>query len=204
MGLVIEGNGLGSNGIDLFSAKTVSIRDCLISRFTNDGVISNPGASINVKMSNSVISENGGDGIAIAPSGSPAVAVMLSGMHVENNGARDLFFSGASSLGGSLRATLAGSTVSGGGSPILVSSSGGNAAVSVSIFGSQITNGLIAVTATGANATVFLSQTTLSGNGAPCSISSNAVISSYGDNYLADNLLPDACTAGAVTTIARK
>ena len=64
-GLSINGACNGIRGINFISGKTLNVEDCVIFRFTNEGILvnlTNSGMALNVR--NSVIRDNAGDGIS--------------------------------------------------------------------------------------------------------------------------------------------
>lgn len=63
-GLSINGACNGIRGINFISGKTLNVEDCVIFRFTNEGILVNlTNSGMNLNVRNSVIRDNTGDGI---------------------------------------------------------------------------------------------------------------------------------------------
>jgi hypothetical protein len=87
-GLSINGACNGIRGINFIQGKTLNVEDCVIFRFTNEGILvnlTNTGSSLNVR--NSVIRDNTGDGIGtITSSASLKVKTTLDNVRLSGNG----------------------------------------------------------------------------------------------------------------------
>jgi hypothetical protein len=81
-GLIIEGAGIGATGI--------AFENCVIRRLTGRGVDFHPNAHSNLTVSNILISDNGGRGIIVAPSGATTVNVVFNRVEVYNNTVADI------------------------------------------------------------------------------------------------------------------
>ena len=87
-GLSINGACNGIRGINFISGKTLNVEDCVIFRFTNEGILMNDptGATINVR--NSVIRDNVGDGIGATSTGGQIKGTLMNSSFTGNgNGA---------------------------------------------------------------------------------------------------------------------
>jgi hypothetical protein len=86
-GLSINGACNGIRGINFISGKELNVEDCVIFRFTQEGILinlTNTGAALNVK--NSVIRDNVGDGISLTTtSASLSVRASLDHVHLTGN-----------------------------------------------------------------------------------------------------------------------
>ena len=67
-GLSINGFCNGIRGINIIQAKTVNIEDCVIFRFAGDGITSTDANGLNLNIRETVIRDNGGDGINVLAS----------------------------------------------------------------------------------------------------------------------------------------
>ena len=69
-GISINGFGNGINGINILSAKTVNVEDCVIFRFnTGNGITANDANGVNLNVRNTVVRDNTLDGINATSSG---------------------------------------------------------------------------------------------------------------------------------------
>ena len=87
-GLSINGACNGIRGINFIEGKTLNVEDCVIFRFTNEGILMNDptGATINVR--NSVIRDNVGDGIGATSTGGQIKGTLMNSSFTGNgNGA---------------------------------------------------------------------------------------------------------------------
>jgi hypothetical protein len=66
--LSINGFCNGIRGINILAAKTVNIEDCVIFRFAGDGITSTDANGLNLNIRETVIRDNGGDGINVLAS----------------------------------------------------------------------------------------------------------------------------------------
>jgi hypothetical protein len=90
--LSIQGAGTGFDGIRFISGKTLHVEDSVIAGFRGNGSNSdgidaalNNAITSNLKVKNTVIKDNSGNGIVAANAGTGAIAVALDGVHSEAN-----------------------------------------------------------------------------------------------------------------------
>ncbi|HEX3439080.1 MAG TPA: hypothetical protein VHT93_01930 [Pseudolabrys sp.] len=69
-GLILEGAGVGAEGIHFTTGKSLSIQNCVIQHFANTGMDIAPTAAMILSVLNTVVSYNVGPGIIISPEGS--------------------------------------------------------------------------------------------------------------------------------------
>jgi hypothetical protein len=190
IGVVLDGTGLtGTTGIQFNSGGSLTIRDSVIRNFADDGILFQPNSSSlsQLFVSNTLISDNGGPGILINPTGSGITNGVLDHVQLENNGTNitndglsvktstqtiNVTFSDSVSANNSL-AGIAAFSLSG----TLI-----NVMVRNSTIANNAGNGLEAL---GANATIRVTRSTITGNGAGWL--SSGVVSSYGDNNIDGN-----------------
>jgi hypothetical protein len=76
-GIQIQGVNSGLVGVKIFTAGVVSIEDCVITQFTQQGVLNSSTSGVKLFVKNTVISQNAGAGLTIA-------AVATSNTELEN------------------------------------------------------------------------------------------------------------------------
>ena len=85
-GLSIEGAGVGLTGIQFNAGKSLTVENCVIRHVTADGIDFLPPGSSRLSVSNSVVADNSGTGIAIVPSGTgTTVTAVFNRIQVNNN-----------------------------------------------------------------------------------------------------------------------
>jgi hypothetical protein len=86
-GISINGACTGIRGMNILQAKTVNVEDCVIFRFTGEGILVNETSDLNLNVRNTVIRDNTGDGIsATTTSGSLRVRGTLDNVRLSGNG----------------------------------------------------------------------------------------------------------------------
>ena len=98
-GVSLNGDGVtgATNGIVFNSGGTLTVRDSVIRNFTGIGINFVPTASglTQLFVSNTIVSDNGTHGIAIAPSGAATANSVLDHVQIEHNGIAGLLISTA-------------------------------------------------------------------------------------------------------------
>jgi hypothetical protein len=92
-GLIIEGAGVGSTGIALLKARSLNIQNCIVRKFASSAIAIAPSApgggpngEVNVAISNTVVSENGGHGIYVQPTaGNISMRTIFNRVEAYNN-----------------------------------------------------------------------------------------------------------------------
>jgi hypothetical protein len=64
-GLTVDGSGGGTYGIDVQSAGSLSIVDCVVHHFANDGIFIEPNTSLKYDVSDTSSVDNGGNGVYV-------------------------------------------------------------------------------------------------------------------------------------------
>jgi hypothetical protein len=190
IGVVLDGTALtGTTGIQFNSGGTLTVRDSVVRNFGFNGINFVPNASSQIFVSNTLVSDNGGHGINLGSSGSGIVAAALNRVESSNNGGQGIAIFGLGSSGGTITANVYESIVSGNGFGVTVSSASGQAVAKVTLFHSAVANNPnIGIAAVGANATLTVDQSAVTGNtDGGWSIVSSGVIKTYQDNYFNDN-----------------
>jgi hypothetical protein len=85
-GLVIDGTGTGTNGINFTGGQILQVQDCVIRNFTGDGIFFGPSGSHKLSVTNTVVSSNGVNGVSIGPTGTGTVDAVLDHVELANNG----------------------------------------------------------------------------------------------------------------------
>ncbi len=187
-GVVLDGLGItGTNGIRFNSGGSLNIRDSVIRNFTQVGIFFVPNSSTlsQLYVSNTLVSDNGNDGIRISPQGSGTTNGVLSHVEIENNAAEGLNVTALTPSTQTINVTVtdsvsANNTVDG----IFVQSSG--TPVTVMVRNSTIANNAgEGLNANGTGATIRLTRSTITGNSSGW-IGSGGVMS-YVDNNIDGN-----------------
>jgi hypothetical protein len=85
-GIDINGQGIGSSGIKVLTAKTVSIVDCAVSQVTGIGIFVTTTGNVKATISNTTSSNNGVSGIDISASGGGSVKASIDHSTTSYNG----------------------------------------------------------------------------------------------------------------------
>jgi len=178
-GLTIEGAGVGQTGIRFNTGKSLIVESCVIDHLAVDGIEFFPNATSSLSVSNSLVADNGSDGIYVAPNGSGTVTAVFN--HVEtNNNSLGIGVYGNSSTG-TTEATISESLSAGNGS---IGIYGVQATLIVSH--SVISYNSIGLEA-GTGAKVALGRSTVTGNQVGW-VAQGGALGSYGDNYINGNV----------------
>jgi hypothetical protein len=202
-GLSIEGGGVGFTGITFNSGASLTVENCVIRHVTRDGINFGPTTATSaLTVSNSLVADNGGNGIILQPGGS-ATAV-FNRVEVNNNGQDGIFVYGLNSVG-TINATVSDSVFAGNAQVGFYSVTlGGNAPTSIMVFHSVAANnagyGVVASAAAGTGATVRLANSTVTGNGGGWLVIGGGVVATYGDNYIDGN----GTNTGGLTLIPKQ
>ena len=139
-------------------------------------------------VSNSFITGNN-DGIHIQPTGGGVAKVIVENSTIDNNNLAGMKADGTSNTGGS-NTTIVNSSVSGNtNAGISIFNPVGGPVMSMMVDGVAVANnGVVGgLRVDGANATIRIGRSTISGNGTGTVIANGGVISSYGTNQLNGN-----------------
>ncbi len=183
-GVVLDGLGItGTTGIRFNSGGSLNVRDSVIRNFGKIGIDFEPNGASQIYISNTLVSENGDDGIKIFPLGSGTTNGVLSHVEMQDN------------LGVGLEILTNTQTIT-----ITVSdcvsanngSSGVSAAastpVNVMVRNSTIaTNGFLGLFAQDAGATIRVTRSTIAGNFNAWAILTGGTVLSYDDNNIDNN-----------------
>jgi hypothetical protein len=193
-GLDIHGGGTGIKGVRYVAGGALHIQNSVIQKFqgaNSAGISFAPNLAGNLVVSNTTIIANGqpgvGGGIEIVPTGSANSKVTLENVQVEGNANAGIRLDMASATAGAVSLLVADSHIVAGQVGINVNAPGAGVAT-VMLLRSEIANNFgAALTASGASATVRVTDSVITGNQSGVSASGGATISSYGDNRLDAN-----------------
>jgi hypothetical protein len=197
-GVALDGLGItGTNGIAFTSGGNLTVRDSVIRNFSNDGILFQPSASSQLFVSNTLVSDNGGQGISISPSGSGTTNGVLNRVEMENNALSGLV---AHSNSQTINVTVSDSvSANNANAGISSDSMGGAALVTIMVRNSTIANnGGDGLEARNVGATVSVTRSTITGNTngwdtPPMVVGGGGgggllgVVSSYADNNIDGN-----------------
>jgi hypothetical protein len=198
-GLIIDGAGTASSGIDVAAVGTLIVENSVIRRFSNNGVNYFPSTSTKFIMSDTLVSNNG-IGIGMVPGGAGTTTATFNRVQLADNSAIGLSANGI--LGtGVIKVTVADSVASGNTTGFVAQASAGQATVAVMLVRCVAANnngGGMAVD--GAAATMRVAQSTVTGNGTGWSITNSGTLLTYGDNNVDGNGTEVSGTPSPLTT----
>jgi len=184
-------------GIDIKSAATVNIEDCVIANFEQTGIYderTSGGAQLFIK--NTILRDNGSSslsgGIDIAPGSGVTASVSIDHSYINGN-----YFGivGDGRSGGTISATISDSVVSGNAQNGITVISSGSSVVFM-IDQTKVTgNAAAGLYAGGSNAGMLARNTTVFKNGYGLDIGNGGALYSYGNNSVAGNGTNGAFTA---------
>jgi hypothetical protein len=192
-GLLLDGGHTGTNGINFTTGAILNIEDSQIRNFAGDGIFfgpptptSNPANAINLFVLNTVISDNGVNGVSIGPfDGAPFTQAVLDHVQLVGNASNGVAAFGKVSAP---IAVLVSNSVSAfnGSNGVLAQGGGLDNEVMVqnsSIF-SNLGNGILV---NNFNATIRVTKSTINNNSQNLHFSNGGTLMSFGDNSLDAN-----------------
>ena len=202
-GLLIEGGHVGQNGIVFNTGQSLAIENCIVRNVTNDGLQFFPNATTpaTLAVSNSYFIDNSSFGIDIQPSSSGAVTAAIDRTGMYGNGAIGLYVGGLNGTGALTVAVTDSVAANSPSQGFIVQSGSGHSVSNLSVTHSLAEGNSIGVEALGPNATLWLAQSTLTGNVLHgFSASLGGVINSFVDNYFANN----GANTGSLTSVGKQ
>jgi hypothetical protein len=201
-GLLIEGGHVGAQGIMFNSGASLTVENCIVRNLTSDGLdyFSSATTLQTLAISNSYFNDNTFNGIVIALQGSGVLNASVDRTGFYNNGDVALDVDGAAGTG-SLSVAVTDSVATNNGSGFFVGSTTGHSTSNLSLTHSVSEGNGSGVEAQGANATLWLAQSTVTGNSIGFDATSGGVIKTYGDNYL---LAGNGSNTGSLTNVSRQ
>jgi hypothetical protein len=196
-GLTIQGLGSGKNGIEFATGGNLTIENCVIRNFTENGIAIVPTTSSNFSVSNTIASNNGnGAGIIVQAVGAAVISGVLSNVTANNNGSGGIEVDGRLTTGASLNVTI-------------VDSEASNNRVNTGVFALSAivmlrnvvaSNNSIGLATGGSNSILRVGHSVVTGNGTGVFPGAAGTIVSYGDNDIDGNTNNNT---GALTTIPK-
>jgi hypothetical protein len=191
IGVVLDGTAIASSiGIQFNSGGTLTVRDSVIRNFTDDGIQFSPDASTQLFVSNTLVSDNGTNGIQILANGSGTTTGVLDHVTMENNHSHGLFVLTAAQT---VNVTVSDSVSANNTSNGIYAESTGAGPASVMVWNSTIANnGNDGLLASGA-AVIRVTRSTITGNTTGWAIAttgtpiSTGIVWSYADNNIDGN-----------------
>jgi hypothetical protein len=193
-GLLIDGTGTGGNGIKFNVAGYLNIQDSLIRNFSGRGLYFAPTVASRLSMSNTVVSDNGSDGIFLFPSAGVTVIGVLEQVEIDGNGANGLIADSTGNNSIEVGVTVSNSVIAhNAGNGIIAQSDtfGGFTIIAVrnTTIAANGNTGLYASQggATSPHARIYVSRSMITGNSVGWNASLFALFQSYGDNDIDNN-----------------
>jgi hypothetical protein len=212
-GLTIKGIGFGGgDGILFLAGKALNVENCSIRNLGlcngggcgGNGIAFVPNTTANLTVTNTTITDNEADGIAVIPQGSATATGFISGVGLHGNGFAGLVLSGVQTTG-TIRVTVKDSQASNNSSPIHNGGGGGflsgpNATLILIRSVAANHGAATGVAAEFAGGVLRISQSVVMANAFGWIAAVGGVISTYGDNTMFDN----ASNSGALTPIGKQ
>ena len=186
-GLTIDGLGIGTTGIVFNTGKSLTLDNCVIRHFTSSGIAFSPSASAKLMVSNTELSDNGGDGAYVQPTGTALATAVLDHVKANNNGQHGIAAFGNLSTGNVTiivsDSIAAHNDISG----FAVATNFGNGGVALTLYQSVSANNGNGLSADGDGANLYIGHSVMTGNGHGWVTSNTGDVVSYGDNYMFNN-----------------
>jgi hypothetical protein len=198
IGVVLDGTAIaGTTGIQFISGGSLTVRDSVIRNFAGYGIFFGPNASSQLYVSNTVLSDNGVDGIQIFPIGSGTTSGVLNHVEMEHNTQNGLaVFADAQPVLLTVSDSVSANNANNG---ILANSTGGqlsNLMVRNCVIANNGVDGLLAQNS---GATIRVTRSTITGNAVGWTFGSPASVLSYGDNNIDGNMSANTEPPGPLT-----
>ena len=188
IGVVLDGTALlSTSGIIFNSGGSLNIRDSVIRNFTQVGIQFDSSSSTlsQIYVSNTLVSDNGGVGVSIFPTGSGTTNGVLDHVQIQNNASRGLE---AVSNSQTINVTVADSVIASNGAPGIYAFTGiSSPQISVMVRNSTIANNFAGFDAEATGAAILLTRSTVTGNEFGWLVFNGGVVLSYGDNNIDGN-----------------
>jgi Right handed beta helix region len=181
IGVVLDGTNLGGTaGISFNSGGSLTVRDSVVRNFGYDGIDFYPTASGTFSISNTLLSDNGGTGIAVTSTGSGTTNGVLNHVDMVNNEDGIIVQSTTQTVNVTISDSVSANNTAAG----IGAESDDGMMLSVMVRNStSANNGTDGLYASGAGATLLVTRSTITGNVTAWSGS----VTSYGDNNIDGN-----------------
>jgi len=195
-GLTVQGIGFGGGTGLLFTGGfTLTITNCVFRNLTGDGIDFFPIGTAQLSVSNTLLADNGLDGLRTASPDGNSVKIDLHRVEARNNSIYGAYLVG---VPGGLHTSIIDSVFSGSQAAIYVQGDGGRPSTAV-VMHSALSNSGSGVQVVG-NAFIAIGQSLIAGNASTWNTAEGGTVSSFGDNYVYGNFDGDR----PMTIIARK
>jgi hypothetical protein len=189
IGVVLDGTAIASTtGIYFISGGILNVQDSVIRNFTQYGINFQQSSSIlnQLFVSNTLVSDNGLDGIQINPSGSGTTNGVLDHVKMQSNGANGLNVFTATQT---INVTVADSVSAANASNGIVAASNGGTLLNVMVRNSVLANnGVDGLLAQNSGATIRVTRSTITGNAVGWTFGAPGAVLSYADNNIDGNM----------------
>jgi hypothetical protein len=188
-GLLIDGGGAGLNGIRVTSVRSLTVANCVVRNMAGSGLrfVSGTAGVQTLAVSESHFTDNALNGILIETVSSGPVAVGIERVALYGNqvGLSVLGSNGTGTIDATVTDSVAGNSAVGVG--FNVQSAAGHSDTSLFLTRITASGSLAGIQSVGANATIRLTGSTITGNGTGYAAANGGVILSYGDNAIDRN-----------------
>jgi hypothetical protein len=185
VGVVLDGLGIANTtGIQFNSGGSLTVRDSVVRNFAFDGIDFFPTASGTFSISNTLVSDNGGNGIGVTSTGSGTTSGVLSHVEIAHN------FDGITvqSTTQTVNVTISDSVIANSVFAGIGALSDNGMMVSVMVRNStSANNGTDGLLAEGTGATILVTRSTITGNNTGW-FAPTGTVTSYGDNNIDGNM----------------
>jgi len=186
-GVILDGGGVANNtGIQFNAGGSLTVRDSVIRNFGAGGINFQPSASSpsQLSVSNTLVSDTDNNGIQIIPSGSGTIAGVLDHVEMENN-LDGLYVSTSTQT---INVTVSDSVSANNRIVGIAGFSNGGTTVNIMVRNSTIANNKSnGLSVGGAGAQIWVTRSTITGNGNGWSTDGIGTMSSYADNNIDGN-----------------
>jgi hypothetical protein len=185
IGVVLDGTFLSSTtGIQFNSGGSLIVRDSVIRNFADSGIFFQPSTTSMISVSNTLISDNGQDGVGILANGAGTVMTGVFDRVVsENNAISGMAINSEGSA--TVNVTIGDSVSANNASGIVTSVLSGSVTVMVQDTAVSNNSGTGVLAQNGS--TIRVTRSTITGNGTGWNIAGGGVVLSYGDNNIDGN-----------------
>jgi hypothetical protein len=186
-GLIIEGSGVGSIGIQFNTGKTLTIQNTFVRNLTTDGIrfFPNQSTASSLVVKDTLVANVGITGIVIQPSGGGAVSTIFNRVE-SNNNANGIFLDGEFTAA-AMTATATDCVAFGNSNVGFQMNSFVSPGGRFMLVGSVASNNGTGIIAGGGATTIILGATTVTGNANGWQILSGDQLLSYEDNRIDGN-----------------
>jgi len=204
-GLVVDGKGRVTIGIEILRASAVHIQNCVVRNVEADsawGIVHHPTNNAKLFVSDTIVYNSGTTlgtgGLLVQPQPGGGADVVLDRLHLENN-VVGLWVDGRHTTGNGTHVVIRDSVVSGNASDGIVAISIPDRAPAFVIVEhtSSVSNAGIGIHANGPRAVIVLNDDTISRNGTGILAESSGQVLSFGNNKNFNNLGPEGIPTGS-------